>query len=82
MDFSIFAAKRKALISCVVAAQLFCAFVFAYAKSRFYHDSAHFFNHIRKVAIENDNAINERGSLIRKIIFDCKSAFVDCLERF
>ena len=31
-------AKTKAQISCVVTAQLICAFVFAYAKSRFSHD--------------------------------------------
>ena len=29
------------LISCAVTAQLICAFVFAYAKSRFSHDVAH-----------------------------------------
>ena len=33
-------AKTKALISCAVTAQLICAFVFAYAKSRFSHDVA------------------------------------------
>ena len=31
----------KALISFAVTAKLICAFVFAYAKSRFYHDAAH-----------------------------------------
>ena len=34
-DCSICEAKTKALISCAVTAQLICAFVFAYAKSRF-----------------------------------------------
>ena len=29
------------LISCLVTAQLICAFVFAYAKIRFSHDAAH-----------------------------------------
>ena len=33
--------KTKALISCAFTAQLICAFVFAYAKSRFFHDTAH-----------------------------------------
>ena len=33
--------KTKALISCVVTVQLICAFVFAYAKSRFSNDAAH-----------------------------------------
>ena len=32
---SIYGAKTRALISCAVIAQLICAFVFAYAKSRF-----------------------------------------------
>ena len=40
-DCFICVAKIKALISCVVTAQLFCGFVFAYAKSRFSHDVAH-----------------------------------------
>ena len=33
--------KTKALIICMVTPQLNCAFVFAYAKSRFSHDFAH-----------------------------------------
>ena len=35
--------KTEALKSCVVSAQLqlICAFVFAYAKSRFSHDATH-----------------------------------------
>ena len=32
--------KTKALISCTVAAQQMYTFVFAYAKSMFYHDVA------------------------------------------
>ena len=32
--------KTNALISCPVTAQLICAFVFAFAKSRFSHDAA------------------------------------------
>ena len=31
-----------ALISCAVTAQLICVFVFAFAKSRFSHNEAHF----------------------------------------
>ena len=38
---TIYVAKTKALMSCVVTAQLICAFVFAYAKNRFSHDAAH-----------------------------------------
>ena len=34
-------AKTKALISFAVTAKLICAFVFAYAKSRFSHNEAH-----------------------------------------
>ena len=34
--------KTKALISFAVTAKLICVFVFAYAKSRFSHDAAHF----------------------------------------
>ena len=37
---TIYVAKTKALISCMVTAQLICAFVFAYALSRFSHDVA------------------------------------------
>ena len=39
-DCTIHVAKTKALISSVFIAQLICSFVFAYAKSRFSHDSA------------------------------------------
>ena len=39
-------AKTKALISCAVTAQLICVFVFAYAKSQFSHNEAHFLPHL------------------------------------
>ena len=42
MDCTIYVAKTKALISFAVTAKLICVFVFAYAKSRFSHDAAHF----------------------------------------
>ena len=42
MDCTIFVAKTKSLIRCAVTAQQICAFVFAYAKSRFSHNAAHF----------------------------------------
>ena len=41
VDHTIHAAKTKALISCVVTAQLICGFVFAYANCRFSHEVAH-----------------------------------------
>ena len=43
-------AKTKAQISFAVTAKLICAFVFAYAKSRFSHDGAHIFavNHSKR----------------------------------
>ena len=41
MDFTIRAAKTKALISFAVTVQLICVFVFAYAKCRFSHNEAH-----------------------------------------
>ena len=37
---TIYVAKTKALISCMVKAQLICIFVFAYVKSRFSHNMA------------------------------------------
>ena len=37
MDCTICVAKAKAQISCVIIAQLICAFVYAYAKSQFSH---------------------------------------------
>ena len=40
-DCSICVAKTKALISFTVTAKLIFVFVFAYAKSRFSHDTAH-----------------------------------------
>ena len=43
-DCTIFVAKNKALISSAVTPQLICAFVYAYAKSRFSHDATHLVN--------------------------------------
>ena len=37
-------AKTEALISCMVSVQLICAIGFAYAKNRFSHDVAQFFD--------------------------------------
>ena len=39
-DRTIYVAKTKALISCIVTVLLICVFVFAYEK--FSHDAAHF----------------------------------------
>ena len=39
-DCTIYVAKTKALINCVVTSQLICAFVFAYAKILFSRDGA------------------------------------------
>ena len=36
-----YVANAKTLISCVVAAELICALLFAYAKNRFSYDAAH-----------------------------------------
>ena len=46
MDCTICVAKTKALVSCTAAltAQLIWAFVFAYVKSKFSHDEAHYVN--------------------------------------
>ena len=46
MDCTIPVAKSKALISFAVTAKLIWVFVFAYTKSRFSHDAAHFENGI------------------------------------
>ena len=43
MDFSIYEAKTKVLISCAVTTQLICAFVFTKGKSRFSQDAAHIY---------------------------------------
>ena len=39
-DCKIYAAKTKALISCAITVQQICAFVFAYAKTMFFHKEA------------------------------------------
>ena len=41
-DCTIYIAKTKAMISCAVAVQPICTFVFAYAKSRFSHYMAQY----------------------------------------
>ena len=40
-DCTFYVAKMKALISCVVTAQMICTFLFAHAKSRFSDCPAH-----------------------------------------
>ena len=50
---SIYVAKTKALNSYVVSAQLICAFVFAYAKSRFSHDVAQVSFPLRKTPMQS-----------------------------
>ena len=51
MDYTICAAKTKALISFAVTAKLICVFVFAYAKSLFSHDAAHIFLRMLNMSI-------------------------------
>ena len=53
-DCTICAAKTKALISCVVTAQLICGFVFAYAKSWFSHDAAKMTSGVRSSVCQLD----------------------------
>ena len=38
---TIYVVKKKMLMSCRVTMQMICAFVFVYAKSRFFYDAAH-----------------------------------------
>ena len=45
-------AKTKVMISCVVIAQLICAFNFAYAKGRFAHDKAHFYGNYSQTFVK------------------------------
>ena len=51
MDYTIYVAKTKALISPAVSAQLICAFVFTYAKSRFSHDVAQIITKMSKMHV-------------------------------
>ena len=48
MDCTIRVAKTKALISFAVTAKLTCAFIFAYAKSRFSNEAARLINKIKE----------------------------------
>ena len=51
-------AKSKVLIRCVVTAHLICAFVFAYAKSRFSHDAAHIFQLFQMEEFEKSSRVS------------------------
>ena len=46
-DCTIYVAKTKVLISCAATAQLICAFVFAYAKLRFFNMYSYPLTHLR-----------------------------------
>ena len=50
-------AETKALISCAVATQLICAFVFAFLKNRFYHAAA-------QLLSDEDDSQNKFSSLL------------------
>ena len=47
-DCIIYVVKAKVLISCMVTAQLICAYVFAYAKSGFSHDMSQIYMYIHR----------------------------------
>ena len=57
MHCTIYVVKTKSLISCAVTAQLICAFVFAYTKSRFSHDKGQIILHFSVIQIINIDAI-------------------------
>ena len=57
-------AKTNALISCAVTAQLICAFIFAYGKSRFSHDAAHI---MIQVNLHNDSSKAVSLTLVQDI---------------
>ena len=60
MNCTIYVAKTKVLISWAVTVQVICAFVSAYAKSRFSHYAAHLI--IRKGDFQSKGML---GSFIR-----------------
>ena len=51
-DNATYVSKTKALISCAGTAQLICALVFVYSKSRFSHDMAQLINNFTYFSIE------------------------------
>ena len=55
--------KTKALISFAVTVQLICAFVYAYAKSRFSHVKAHMVLVLTRISLK----IHVYGELLKKI---------------
>ena len=81
MNCTSYVAKTKALISFTVTAKLICVFVFAYAKSRFSHDTAHRIHKIFKMACICQNKFHENTILLkvylnpvmRKPVFACAS---------
>ena len=62
---------KKALISSAVTAQLICAFVFAYAKSRFSHDVFHIIN-LSDETLKRGPIINFQDKLLTRT--DCDEA--------
>ena len=84
MDCTIHVAKTKALISFAVTAKLICVFVFAYAKSWFSHDAAHFYlqidrwphnGYVKKLQRKGDGYwyyYNKTRELLDKDLQKCK----------
>ena len=65
MDCTIRVAKTKALISFALTAKLICVFVFAYAKSRFSDDAAHYVYIYRSI----NNRLTSEGCLCLYLSF-------------
>ena len=59
-------AKTKALISCAVFAQLICAFVFAYAKIRFFNSRITYVTACQFIKKQTENlALNKRKYFLK-----------------
>ena len=74
--------EKRALISCTVTAQLICAFVFAYAKSRISHDAAHliFAEGLIPHLIAENNALKEEKADLDAEINSLKSTNAELAE--
>ena len=91
MKYTIRVAETKALISFAVTAKLICVFVFAYVKSRFSHDGAHFIVALPGPSIElflilcNWLSVKLHGLLVPKprivlSLFIISLKATDCME--
>ena len=82
MNYTVYLVKAKALISFAVTAKLICAFVLAYAKSRFSHDVQLSINLLWRIGIFNAHKFGRKQSNKSDIVRGIPRKVLNILKQF